>query len=366
MSKRYFPEKIDQIFFGAEKITAEPYGSGHIHDTYLVEVEGKKEKYILQRMNSHVFPNGKIVMENIIQVTEFLREKMRNTGRDLSREVLSVIPTAQAEPYYVDEDGKYWRNYLFIQDTDTIQLPEKAQQFYEAAKAFGDFQMLLIDYPAHTLHETIKDFHNTPVRVAQLEEAIQKADPKRLEKAADEIAFAKKRYEKADILVKKLESGELPLRVTHNDTKLNNVLMDKATGKGICVIDLDTVMPGLTAYDFGDAIRFGANTAEEGEDDVTKVSLNLDFYEAFTKGFLEKTADVLSEEEIASLPLGAMIITYEIGLRFLADYLNGDVYFKIHHPEENRIRARNQFALMKDMEDKMDQMQGMMDKYSKG
>lgn len=365
MSKtsRPVPSKVLEAYFGQEEVLPISYGSGHIQDTFFVE--SKQGKYILQKINRHVFPDAKGVMENIIHVTTFLKEKLEKENRDVSREVMSVCPTRNGAFYYIDADGEYWRLYIFVDDTITYQLPDSKDVFYEAAKAFGDFQLHLGDYPADNLHETIKNFHHTPSRVLQLQEAIKGADGERLINAEKEIAFAKKRFDEAGVLVRQLEEGLLPLRVTHNDTKLNNVLIDKNTGKGLCVVDLDTVMPGLAAYDFGDAIRFGANKAEESEIDVNKVALDMELFEVYTKGYLEQTAQILTNEEIDSLPLGAKIITYETGLRFLADYLNNDVYFKISFPQENLIRARNQFALVKDMEEKWLLMQEAVNQYKK-
>ncbi len=362
-TSKAIPAEVLEAYFGQKEVTATPYGSGHIQDTFLVD--DKQNKFILQRINQRVFPDVVGVMENIIHVTSFLKEKLAKNGRDVTREVMTLCPTFDGKLYFVDGTGEYWRVYTFVEDTITYQLPDNEQVFYEAAKAFGDFQLHLNDYPAHTLVETIKNFHHTPTRVGQLEKALQGASSQRLETAKAEIAFAKERFSKADALVKQLDAGRLPLRVTHNDTKLNNVLMDRETGRGLCVIDLDTVMPGLAAYDFGDAIRFGANTAQESEADVTKVSLNMGLFKAYVKGYLEKTAAILNNEEIDSLPLGAKMITYETGLRFLADYLNNDVYFKISFPEENLVRARNQFALVGDMENKWEQMQRAVDEYKK-
>ena len=354
------PQSVKDAYFSEETVTFTPYGSGHIQDTFLVE---NGEKYILQRINQHVFPDPKGVMENIVGVTTFLKEKMAKAGRDVLREVMTVCPTTTGENYLIDEKGDYWRLYIFVDHTITYQLPDNEVIFYQAATAFGDFQMLLSDYPAQSLHETIKDFHNTPARVAQLQKAMEGASQERLKTKKKEVDFAKARFDKAGVLVNQLAQGELLVRVTHNDTKLNNVLIDKETGKGLCVVDLDTVMPGLAAYDFGDAIRFGANTAMESEPDVGKVSLSLKMFDAYAKGYLEKTASTLTQAEIDSLPVGAKIITYETGLRFLADYLNNDVYFKISFPEENLVRARNQFALVKDMEDKWDEMVNIINQY---
>ncbi len=364
MSKKSIeiPFSVKSAYFSNSEISFIPYGSGHIQDTFYVEDQG--EKFLIQRINQNVFPKPKEVMENIIKVTGFLKEKMAKENRNVLREVMTVVPTKEGKAFFIDEKGDFWRNYIFIDETITYQLPENEEVFYEAARTFGDFQQSLSEFPAKELHETIENFHNTPARVDQLKKAIKNASEERLTNAKEEIDFAKERFEKAGILMEKLEKGTLPLRVTHNDTKLNNVLIDKETGKGLCVVDLDTVMPGLAAFDFGDAIRFGANTAVENEMDVDKVSLSLPLFKAYAKGYLEKTAKTLTKEEINSLPIGAKLITYETGLRFLADYLNNDVYFKISFPQENLIRARNQFALVKDMENKWDEMVNIINQYT--
>ena len=330
--------------------TIRPFGSGHINDTFLVTCEGAKNQYILQRVSSACFPKPVEVMENVRGVTEHLRRIIVATDGDPERETLTLLPAKDGSCWYVDADGDCWRVYLNIADTRTYQLPENEQVFQEAGAAFGKFQMMLVDYPAETLHETIPHFHDTVSRVAALRQAMAEDRAGRLASVSAETAFALARAEKAGTLVAQQQAGELPLRVTHNDTKLNNVLMDAATGKGVCVIDLDTVMPGLCAYDFGDAIRFGANTAAEDEADTSKIHFSLPMFRAYARGYLAAAGKALTPAEIRSLPLGAWMMTYEVGIRFLTDYLNGDVYFKVAYPEHNLVRARNQLALLADME----------------
>ncbi|MDE7312114.1 MAG: aminoglycoside phosphotransferase family protein [Eubacterium sp.] len=333
------------------------YGSGHINRTELVEMEqgGQRRQYILQQINTDIFQNVDELMENIVGVTDFLRRKITARGKDPDREALCVIP-AKDGASYCRADGKCYRMYRFIQDAVSFDAVKKPSDFYESALAFGTFQSLLADYPADTLHETIADFHNTPKRFAAFEKAVQADVCGRAQAAEKEIAFLKEREGEVSVLVDLLDAGKLPLRVTHNDTKLNNVMLDAKTGKGICVIDLDTVMPGLSVYDFGDSIRFGANTAAEDEADLSKVSLDLELYEQYVKGYLKGCQGSLTELEKKMLPTGAKLMTLECGMRFLTDYLSGDTYFRIHREHHNLDRCRTQLALVADMERKWEQM----------
>lgn len=330
------------------------YGSGHINDTFLVE--GKK-RYILQRMNRSIFTHPEEVMENIMGVTAFLKKKIEKAGGDSSRETLTVIPTKSGKSFYVDESGEYWRMYNMIEDAVSYDRVESEKDFYESAVAFGNFQQLLSDYPAETLHETIPGFHDTAARYETFLRAVEEDSCGRAAEVKEEIAFFKEREEMAQILGNMLKEGTLPLRVTHNDTKLNNIMMDAKTGKGICVIDLDTVMPGLAVYDFGDSIRFGASTADEDERDLSKVSCDMHLFEIYVRGFLKGCGGRLTDEEIKMLPMGAKTMTYECGMRFLTDYLQGDVYFKIHREGQNLDRARTQIKLVADMEEKWSRME---------
>ncbi len=357
---------VDVYGFSGELAGELPYGCGHINDTYAIylqQEDGSVKRYILQKINTKVFKNPYQLMANIEGVTAFLRNKIIAEGGDPERETLNLIPTLAGKSFFKDEKGEFWRCYTFIEDTITLQRAEKPEHMYESAKVFGRFQKLLSDYPADTLHETIPAFHNTIERYEQFVLAL-KNDPKgRATNVQKEIAFVLDRKEEAGTLVRLMNEGELPVRVTHNDTKLNNSLIDRHTGKGICAVDLDTVMPGLCHYDYGDAIRFGTNPAPEDEKDLSKVWMEESFFDAYTKGYLEEAGASLTEKEVALLPLGAKIMTLECGLRFLTDYLNGDVYFKIHREDHNLDRCRTQLKLVEDMEKKWSIMTDIVNKY---
>ena len=336
-----------------------PYGSGHINDTYRLTY-GTGKHYILQKMNRSIFTKPVELMENVSGVTAWLKKKIQENGGDVERETLNLVMTKDGLPYYVDEDGEYWRVYLFIENATCYDMVKDEEDFYQSAVAFGHFQRLLADYPAETLHETIVNFHNTVDRLDKFKTAVEKDICHRAADVEKEIQFVLDRTELAHVLCDMQDQGKLPLRVTHNDTKLNNVLFDATAGEAICVIDLDTVMPGLAHYDFGDSIRFGANTAAEDEADLSKVSLDLEYFGAYAKGFLSQAGESLTQTEIDQLAFSAQLMTFECGMRFLTDYLNGDTYFKTAYPEHNLVRARNQFALVADMERKMDQMEALI------
>ena len=323
-------------------ISCEPYGSGHINDTYRVETDAGA-LYILQRINTHVFPNVDGLMHNISAVTAFLSERATDP-----REAMRLVRTASDAPYYRDAQGGCWRVYDFVTGSVCLQKIERAQDFYECAYAFGNFQRMMARFPAETLFETIPNFHNTPDRYQKLRRAMESDRMGRVKEVSEEIAFARSLEQEAGRLHALRESGALPTRVTHNDTKINNVLMDEATGKALCVIDLDTVMPGLAAYDFGDSIRFGAATAAEDEEDLGRMRLAVELFETYTRGFLAACRN-LTPLERETLPLGALTMTQECGVRFLTDYLEGDTYFKIHRPDHNLIRCRTQFTLAADI-----------------
>ncbi len=349
-----------------ELLEAPSYGSGHINDTYAPRLrlsDGREIRYILQRINTGIFQDPKGLMENIAGVTSYLKGILAANGGDPLRETLTLIPTKDDQPFYQAPDGSCWRMYLFVEDTISYDLVEKPEDFYISAKAFGRFQMLLAGYPAATLHETILNFHNTVSRFENLKKAIA-ADPLgRAKEVQPEIEFALARETDTHVLVDLQAKGEIPLRVTHNDTKLNNVLIDPSNGR-VCVIDLDTVMPGLAHYDFGDSIRFGASTALEDEQDLSKVSMDLNLFDIYTKGFLEEAGAVLSPLEKELLPMGAKLMPYECGIRFLTDYLEGDTYFRTHRPGQNLDRTRTQFKLVADMEAKWDAMAAIIKKYA--
>lgn len=359
-------EAIENIQFEGIYVEHMPYGSGHINDTFAAvfqQADGSRRRYILQRMNHEIFKDPEALMENINNVTSFLRKKIVEAGGDPERETLNVVPAKDGKSFFKDSIGSYWRGYVFIEGATSYDKVEKPEHFYQSAVAFGNFQKLLADYPAATLHETIPDFHNTTVRFETFKKAVQEDVMGRAKDVQAEIDFAMAREEDASVLMNMLKKGELPLRVTHNDTKLNNIMIDDKTGKGICVIDLDTVMPGLALNDFGDSIRFGANPAAEDEKDLSKVWMELSLFESFTKGFLEACGNSLTDNEINMMPMGAKLMTFECGIRFLTDYLQGDTYFKVHREGHNLDRCRTQFKLVADMEEKWDQMKAIVEKY---
>ena len=329
-------------------VACHEFGSGHINYTYKVVTDASRE-YVLQRINKFVFKDPVRLMENAGAVTDFLRTRVED-----SRMALHFIPTYDNKFYFKDDRDEYWRMYDFIGGF-CLDAPESDADFYESAVAFGRFQHMLSDFPAHTLFETIPNFHNTIDRYRQLKESINRDECGRLEGVREDVNFMLDREDLACTLQRLLDNGELPLRVTHNDTKLNNVLLDKKTRKSLCVLDLDTVMPGLSLYDFGDSIRFGAATAAEDEKDLSKMELDLHLFEVYTRGFLE-AATSLTDREVELLPLGAFVITIELATRFMKDYLDGDHYFKIAYPEHNLDRARSQMKLAADMQAKFDDM----------
>ena len=349
-------KNITSAFFLEDNLTeCVPYGSGHINDTYRLTYDTGKH-YILQKMNRSIFTKPVELMENVSGVTAWLKKKIQENGGDVERETLNLVMTKDGLPYYVDEDGEYWRVYLFIENATCYDMVKDEEDFYQSAVAFGHFQRLLADYPAETLHETIVNFHNTVDRLDKFKTAVEKDICHRAADVKKEIQFVLDRTELAHVLCDMQDQGKLPLRVTHNDTKLNNILFDKNTGEGLCIIDLDTIMPGLAANDFGDSIRFGASTAEEDEKDLNKVHFDIELYRIYVKGYLEMARDVLTPEELESLPWGARLMTFECGIRFLMDFLQGDTYFKTAYPEHNLVRARTQFRLVQEMEDQFDEM----------
>ena len=360
-----YTEQLEQFALEGEPVSAVRYGSGHINDTCLVTVSGSagENKYILQRINTRIFENPQELMENIVRVTDFLRDKIQKRGGDPRRETLNVIPTKANESFYRDSKGECWRMYRFIDGAVSLDQVEKAEDLYQGGLAFGRFQQLLADFPAQTLHETIPDFHNTPKRLADFRRAVEEDICGLAAFVEPEIRFIMEREADTRVLMDMLAAGELPLRVTHNDTKLNNVMIDNQTGEGICVIDLDTVMPGLTCNDFGDSIRFGANHSAEDEKDLSKVNFDLGLFESYTRGFLAGAGGVISEQEKEYLPWGAKLMTLECGMRFLTDYLEGDHYFAVHREGQNLDRCRTQFKLVSDMEKCWEQMKDIICKY---
>ncbi len=330
--------------------SCEPYGEGHINQTYLL-ITDKEVWYILQKINRHVFRDVEALMENITKVTRYLSTKDSDP-----RHVLTVVPTWHEKDYYEDENGDCWRVYIFVRDSLCLQKAEQPGDFKRSGLAFGRFQQMLEDYPAETLHATIPDFHNTPDRYKKLQVAIEMDSHKRLCEVGEEVRFALERLERAGKLQAMQAEGLLKTRVTHNDTKLNNVLLDINTREPLCVIDLDTVMPGLAAHDFGDSIRFGASTAPEDEKNLDLVNFSLPLYREYTEGFLAGCGKSLNRHELETLPEGAWAMTLECGVRFLTDYLQGDVYFRTHREGHNLDRCRTQFKLVAEMEKQWEQM----------
>lgn len=342
-------------------VSIDPYGNGHINYTFLVKTNcgGCEKKYILQRVNRNVFKKPEDVIANIEKVTAYL--KVREGSE---REVLSLIPTKDGKIFIKDENGDVWRMYNFIDNSVCLDIVENEQDFYECAYAFGKFQRDLRHFPADTLYETIPNFHNTPIRFGTFLRAVSADKCGRAKNIKDEIDFITARQDFYSVLIDAEARGDLPLRVTHNDTKSNNVMLDKTTRKALCVIDLDTIMPGYSVTDFGDAIRFGASTAAEDERDLDKVHFNIDLFKAYTKGYLAGCGGKLKPAEVMLMPEGAKMMTAECGMRFLTDYLEGDTYFKIAYPEHNLVRARTQLKLVKEMEEQWDAMKRTVEQYA--
>ena len=359
-------EVLEAFDFGAPVVGAMRYGCGHINDTFCVHTQPKEAScqcFILQRMSTAAFKHPDQLMENIVGVTEYLGKKIIEAGGDRSREAMQVLRPKNGENFYTDTKGGAWRVYPFVKDIVCYQSAETPELFEASARAFGKFQKMLNGYPAETLYETIPHFHDTEDRLAKLKDAIKDDTKGRVAEVADEIAFVMAREADCSVALQAQRDGILPLRVTHNDTKLNNVLIDDKTGEGMCVIDLDTTMPGLSINDFGDSIRFGANHSAEDEKDLTKVNFDIDLYEAYTRGFLAGADGTLTDAELEYLPWGAKLMTLECGIRFLTDYLVGDTYFRIHYPEQNLDRCRTQFKLVRDMEEQFDAMKTVIQKY---
>lgn len=342
-------------------VSAEPYGNGHINHTYLVVTKDENRKtrrYILQGINGNVFKNAEGLMSNIEKVTSYLRKRTTN-----KRSVMRLVGNENGRGFMVDEDKTCWRVYKFIEGSVCLERPETLNDFYECAYGFGDFQRQLNDFPVETLTETIPDFHNTPKRYQDFLAAVEADVCGRAALVTEEIEFVKSQADFYSVLFDNLKAGRLPLRVTHNDTKINNVMLDAETRKALCVIDLDTIMPGFSVTDFGDSIRFGANTAAEDEKDLSKVSIDMELFDVYAKGFIEGCGGLLGEDEILLLPEGAKMMTLECGMRFLSDYLQGDTYFKTKYPEHNLVRARTQFELSRDMDRHWDEMKATVKKY---
>jgi Ser/Thr protein kinase RdoA (MazF antagonist) len=347
-------------------LQAHPYGTGHINDTYVTSFQqpsAQVRRYLLQRINHHVFADPEGLMENMALVLAHLRAKIIAVGGEPNREVMTLIPTVEGNTFARINGQNYWRALVLIEGARTYEAVESLDQVYQAARAFGSFLKLLVDFPAEALHETIPDFHHTRKRFDAFVQAVERDVENRACTVAPEIAFVEQRAEETSVLVDLLEKGQLPERVTHNDTKFNNVMIDDETGKGICVVDLDTVMPGLALYDFGDAVRYAANKVAEDEPYSSKAGIDLEIYDSFSSGFLDSAREFLTPTEMDYLSFSAKLMTLESGMRFLTDYLHGDLYFRTRREGHNLDRCRTQFGMVADMETKFDEMEEIVEKH---
>lgn len=356
---------INRFNFEGDFVSINSNVCGNINDTYVLEfnLKNEKKRYILQRINTDIFGDPKKLMDNIRNVTEHIKSKIEEVSGDVLRETLTLLKTKNGEDFYRDDLGNCWRVFLFIEGARTYQIVEEPRHMYTTGKALGKFQKQLADFDASKLNETIADFHNTYKRYIDFKKAVSEDKLGRKKLVEEEIAYIMNHEKEMNILVNELKQGNIPLRVTHNDTKFNNIMIDDKSGEGIAVIDLDTVMPGLSLYDFGDAVRSGANTALEDEADLNKVNFDFNLYEEFTKGYLEEAKDNLNKKEIELLPFSIKLIGLELSMRFLGDYLNGDIYFKVSRDRHNLDRARNQLKLVKDIEGNLKLMTDIVKKY---
>jgi aminoglycoside phosphotransferase (APT) family kinase protein len=337
---------------------------GHINETYTATYDqgGVLVRYIHQKINQHVFRQPDAVMDNVMRVTTHIRNRLfANGARQPTRRALIVVPTRDGRPYYVDEAGDYWRTFVFVERVQSFEAVQNPQQAYEAGRAFGEFQALLSDLPGARLHETIPDFHNTRKRFAALQEAIAANHANRLAGARKEVEFALAQESWIGTLLDAHARGEIPERITHNDTKFNNVMLDWETGRALCVVDLDTVMPGLIHYDFGDMVRTTTSPTMEDEKDLSKVQMLMPMFQALARGYIEATRDFLTPAERRYLAFAGKLITFTIGIRFLTDHLNGDTYFRVHRPDHNLDRCRTQFKLVESIAAQEEAMQGFVD-----
>lgn len=359
-------EALAAFDFGGELVGAVRYGSGHINDTFVVHTQPGEDpcrRFILQRISSAAFKHPEEVMANIVGVTSYLGRMIREAGGDPERETMSVWATRDGKNFYTDSEGGAWRVYPFVEGTVCLQKAETPELFAASARAFGKFQRMLRDYPADTLYETIPKFHDTEDRLAKLKAAVAADVMGRVKEVGPELKFVAEREADCSVALSALREGRLPLRVTHNDTKLNNILIDRATGEGICVIDLDTVMPGFVLSDIGDFIRTGANTGAEDDENLDNVNVNIDIFKAYTRGYMEKVKSFLTPMEIKLLPYGGRLLTYMQTVRFLTDYINGDTYYKIRSPKHNLIRTKAQFKLLQSLEAHADEMDAFMSEW---
>lgn len=360
-----FKSIIRNFQLDGEFLSCTRYGEGHINQTFLLTMikGGKKTDYILQRINDNLFKRVDKLMENIRLITEYNRKKIQARGGNPDRESLSLVYAKDDKPYVFIDGVGYFRVYKFIFDAIAYQNVQKPEHFYQSAVAFGNFAKLLAEFDTSVLYESLPDFHNTEKRYQNFLRAVEEDKMGRAESVRAEIEFVKERKDYCGRIVNLLKSGEMPTRVTHNDTKLNNVMLDKDSGEPVAVIDLDTVMQGSLCYDFGDSIRFGCNHADEGEPDLTKVNFDIELFKEYTKGYLSAIGDSITEIEKENLAFGAILMTYECGMRFLTDYLEGDTYFRIKRPSHNIDRTRMQFKLVTDMEKALPEMEKIVNEY---
>lgn len=360
-----FSDILFNFAIDGEFVSCEPYGSGLINRTYVAvyNEDGRRVRYIVQRINTNLFKNVDGLMNNIKLVTEFNRAEIVKRGGDPDRESLTLVPTKNGGTYFRTEEGDCYRVYVFIENAKGYDVVEKPEHFYESAVAFGKFAMLLDRFDSSKLFEVLPDFHNTVKRFDNFRRSLEADKFNRAKDVKKEIGFALEREKITHTIVDLLASGKMPSRVTHNDTKLNNVLIDTRTDKAVSVIDLDTMMPGSICYDFGDSIRFGCNPCLEDTPETEKVIFNMPLFETYTKGYLSVFGDTITDIERKNLPMGAILMTYECGIRFLTDYLDGDVYFRKTREGQNIDRTRSQFKLVSDMEKRYDEMLSAVEKY---
>ncbi|HEY9171849.1 MAG TPA: aminoglycoside phosphotransferase family protein [Verrucomicrobiae bacterium] len=348
-----------------EILHAETCKIGHINETYSATYDqgGMRVRYIHQKINKNVFKHPPAVMRNLARVSAHLRRKLEEQRLPhITRRCLTVVPTRKGDSFYLDKAGEYWRTFVFIEGVHTLEAVQSPAQAYQAGSAFGEFQNLLVDLPGDRLHETIPDFHNTRKRFTALQEAIQKDHINRAQLAGPEIEFALKHEKMVDVILNGMAKGKIPERITHNDTKFNNVMLDVVTGEAMCVVDLDTVMPGCALYDFGDMVRTTTSPTLEDEQDLTKIKMHMPIFEQLAEGYLATAGKFLTKEERALMAFSGKLITFEIGIRFLTDFLSGDTYFRIHRPGHNLDRCRTQFKLVESIEQQEEAMQKLVDK----
>jgi len=358
LTDKHLSSLISEFKVDAQIASVKPFGSGHINDTYrIINNDPNGIDYLLQRVNHHVFRDVPVLMQNLVNVTNHLKQMLLTIqGADIEKEVLTIVETKNNQPYFKDEDGNYWRIFHFLKNTRSYDQVETEKQAFEGGKAFGRFQALLSDLDTSLVKDTIPDFHNIESRLSKFLIAIDKNAVGRLNQVLPEIEFINIRANKMNEILSSGRAGNLPQRIVHNDTKFNNVLLD-SEDKAQCVIDLDTVMAGYVAYDFGDSIRTIINTTAEDEADLKLIGLKITLFEAYTKGYLQEAIDFLTEAEINSLFKGVLLLPYIQAVRFLTDYLEGDHYFKIHSPDHNLQRTRAQLALVKKLEENQETLQ---------